>query len=270
MPTDVVAAQTVSLFFFAHQDDEFGVFQKILDERREGRRVLCAYLTDGAVNGKPAARRDRESLVVLRQLGVKEEDVLFMGPALGISDGCLPANLTRSMAWMHQWAGQFAHLAAIYLPAWEGGHHDHDALHAAGVLIARQLQLLHVVRQFSLYNGFKCRGPFFRVLQPLPQNGPAHCVTIARLNRFRFLRYCLSYPSQKATWLGLFPFVSLHYLFSGTQALQPVSLERLACRPHDGPLYYEKRGFYTWQQMKSRLDCLLTSEAGPTSQDGPP
>ena len=43
--------QTNALFLFAHQDDEVGVFQKILDEQRLGRRIVCAYFTDG-VSGK--------------------------------------------------------------------------------------------------------------------------------------------------------------------------------------------------------------------------
>ena len=31
--------QTNALFLFAHQDDEVGIFQKILDEQRLGRRI---------------------------------------------------------------------------------------------------------------------------------------------------------------------------------------------------------------------------------------
>jgi hypothetical protein len=56
------------------------------------------------------------------------------------------------------------------------------------------------------------------------------------------------------TWLGLFPFVAFHYLVNGKQQLQPVSLERISCRPHEDALYYEKRGFFTWEKMVVCLD----------------
>ncbi|HAK90971.1 MAG TPA: PIG-L family deacetylase, partial [Massilia timonae] len=39
--------EPVALFLFAHQDDEFGVFERIATLRRQGVRVACAYLTDG-------------------------------------------------------------------------------------------------------------------------------------------------------------------------------------------------------------------------------
>jgi hypothetical protein len=71
----------------------------------------------------------------------------------------------------------------------------------------------------------------FRVLTPLPQNGPAHTWPIPWRARSSYLRHCLSYPSQRGTWIGLFPFVLLHYLLRGTQTLQPVDAARLDAAP---------------------------------------
>jgi hypothetical protein len=65
----------------------------------------------------------------------------------------------------------------------------------------------------------------------------------------------LSYPSQRTTWIGLFPFVALHVLLRGVEQLQPVAPARLAERPHAGALYYEKRRFFTWDQMARALDA---------------
>ena len=56
-----------------------------------------------------------------------------------------------------------------------------------------------------------------------------------------------------ATWIGLFPFVALHYLVEGVEQTQPVSLARLEQRPHAGALYYEKRRFFTWPRMQAAL-----------------
>lgn len=262
MLTETTSVQPSALFLFAHQDDEFGVFQKIIDEQRNGRRVFCAYLTDGVFEGKSSLRRNRESLAVLRQLGVQEEDIFFAGHTLSIPDGSLPDHLKIASDWIANWLASYQEVMAIYLPAWEGGHHDHDALHALGVIVAEKSGLMDVARQFPLYNGYKCDGPLFRVLLPLPMNGDLEVVKVHWDNRLRFLRYCLSYPSQMITWVGLFPFALLHYVFYGTQVLQTVSRERIRQRPHSGPLYYERRNFYTWEKMADRLLSVETAGAG--------
>jgi len=249
-------SNTVALFLFAHQDDEFGVFQAILDELRGGRAVHCAYLTNGNFGGVAPERRNRESLQVLTRLGVPAEHVNFPGCELGIPDGGLPAHLAPCGDWLRRWLRGFANIGAIYVLAWEGGHQDHDALHAVSVTIAGEHGLLERVRQFSLYNTAGCAGPLYRVFQPLARNGPVVQTPILLRNRLRFLRYCTSYRSQTRSWLGLLPFVLLHYLVDGTQQLQPVSLARLREPPHEGPLYYEKRRWFAWTDMRARLGML--------------
>ena len=251
------SVQSSALFLFAHQDDEFGVFQKIIDEQRNGRRVLCAYLTDGAVVGGPSLRRNRESVAVLLKLGVQESDIFFAGQMLSIPDGGLPDHLNVATDWISNCLTCNPLVCAIYLPAWEGGHHDHDALHAVGVTLAEEFNLMEVVRQFPLYNGYKCGGPLFRVLLPLAMNGDVEVIKMPWANRLRFLRYCLSYPTQTITWIGLFPFVLLHYIFYGTQVLQTVSRDRIRHRPHGGRLYYERRQFFTWEKMTHRLSTYI-------------
>lgn len=245
-----------ALFLFAHQDDEFGVFQKIMDERQQGRRVCCAYLTDGGFGGVPPVRRNQESLAVLNKFDVKEQDVSFAGQALSISDGQLHGQLDAAASWIDTWLTGFPNVTTIYVPAWEGGHHDHDALHAIVVLVAQMRGLLGQVRQFSLYNGHECTGQFFKVLNPLSLNGKPERTPIAWRDRLRFLAFCLSYSSQAKAWLGLFPFVLLHYLTRGEQVLQSVSLERIRQRPHTGALYYESRRFFTWEQMVAKLSAF--------------
>lgn len=242
--------QSTALFFFAHQDDEVGVFQKIIDEQSKGQRVICVYMTDG---GKSMLVRNRESLVVLGELGVPEKDVIFAGQVLSIPDGDLHEHLETAADWIIKWLMNSPVVSAIYLPAWEGGHPDHDALHAIGVIVAEKFKLLGVTKQFPLYNGYNCEGPFFRVMKPLEMNGEVELIKVTWSNRLRFLRYCLSYPSQKITWIGLFPFFLCHYLFYGTQMLQAVSSDRIGQRPHNGRLYYERRKFSTWEKISNRL-----------------
>lgn len=247
------APAPAALFLFAHQDDEFGVYQRILDARRRGLRVACAYLTDGATASAGAARRNAESRAVLARLGVADNDIAFAGAMLGIGDGRLPLHLGAAARWIHAWMDGFEALDSLHVPAWEGGHHDHDALHALGVLAAERRGLRGRTWQYALYQAAGLPGPLFRVLAPLPQNGAPRAWPLSWRERGTFLRHCLSYPSQGVTWAGLFPFVLLHYLLRGVQTLQPVDPARLHERPHPGPLYYEKRKFFTWEQMAERL-----------------
>jgi hypothetical protein len=257
----MTSTQPTALFLFAHQDDEFGIFQKIIDEQRKGRRVLCAYLTTGAIEGQSPLRRNLESLAMLGRLGISDESIFFAGQTLAIPDGNLPDHLASAAEWISNWISGCPEVSSIYIPAWEGGHHDHDALHAMSVVVAKKAGLMKAVRQFPLYNGYKCAGPMFRVLLPLPMNGNIETVKIPFANRIRFVCYCLCYPSQLTTWLGLFPFIFLHYIFYGSYTLQPVSIERITCRPHEGSLYYERRKFCTWEKMNINLTIFLSMQA---------
>jgi len=247
--------EPVALFLFAHQDDEFGVFERIATLRRQGVRVVCAYLTDGQTAHCSAQQRNAESLSVLAQLGVAPRDVYFAGQQLGIGDARLPLHMHEAGHWIGQWIDGFCPIEAIHVTAWEGGHHDHDALHALAVTLAAERGLLQRTWQFPLYQAEGLGGPLFRVLAPMTANGPVEATPISWAARRHYLRLCLSYPSQRNTWIGLFPFVLLHYLLRGEQALQKVDPARLGQRPHAGALYYEKRKFFTWQQMSAAISA---------------
>jgi LmbE family N-acetylglucosaminyl deacetylase len=251
MPTDSIQGRPVALFLFAHQDDEFGVFHLMTECLRQGMRVACAYLTRGP--GTLGARRNAETRRVLAKLGVAEEAIAFAGDALGIDDATLPARLDPAAEWIASWMGSMGPVELICVPAWEGGHHDHDALHAISVDVAQRLGLASCLRQYALYNRKNCAGPFFKVLSPLSANGAVYSTVIPWRARLGYLRLCLSYPSQLLTWIGLFPFVLLHYTLRGTQTLQPVEQRRTTERPHEGTLYYEHRQFYRWEEMEHQL-----------------
>ena len=244
-----------ALFLFAHQDDEFGIFQRILDELEAGNQVCCAYLTSGGHHRDHAIaeRRNHESRAVLVKMGVSDNNIFFAGCSLKISDGMLLEHLDLASNWIQSWWSNYPRIRSVYIPAWEGGHPDHDALHAITLSVAHEKNMLSLVRQFALYNGYHCSGPLFRVLLPLQSNGPIDSRYISWKNRFRFLLHCLSYSSQKRTWFGLFPFVLAHYIFYGLQSTQPVNFERIRSRPHAGSLYYERRGFCTWENMARRM-----------------
>lgn len=254
----------ITLFLFAHQDDEFGAFQLILDALLAG-DVLCAYLTDGGPDQALQRRRNAESRKVLQKLGVHHKDILFLGQELAIPDGRLLDRLDVVAHAIKQLA-EARRIDTVYTPAWEGGHPDHDCLCAVATVLSEECGTIKVARQFPLYNGFRRVGPFFKVLSPLRENGPAAEKYISWLDRLAFIGHCLSYPSQWKTWMGLLPMVLAKYLISGVQSTQSLSKDRIHERPHPGVLYYERRGFATWQAVHGRLSDWQTAMDGIRTQ----
>ena len=256
----------VALFLFAHQDDEFGVFSQIEQEVRAGRQVRCVYVTDGAATANPDLR-DAESLAVLRKLGVSTADVILIGRQLSIGDGQLHCHVRTLADWLKRFIDLHPALDVCFVPAWEGGHPDHDLLHAVAVESLMEKQSAAEIWQYPLYNGRNCFGPLFRLLSPMPENGPVNKSGISWRDRFRYVRFCLAYPSQWRTWIGLFPFVCLHYLCRGIQQLQSVDRNRLMQPPHARPLYYERRAFLDWPAMRTALEQLSNHERVEKSDD---
>ncbi len=248
---------TIALFLFAHQDDEFGVFYQLEKECSAGNTVYCIYVTDGTATAS-AQQRNSESISVLLKLGVSRENIIFIGQELSITDGRLYDHVNTLVSWLDNFFDNQKKIKYCYVPAWEGGHPDHDMLHAITVhLMAARNQLANV-RQYPLYNGFNLPGPLFSVMSTLKENGPVDHQHIPLMSRLRYIRLCLSYPSQWKTWVGLLPFVCVNYLYKGSQKLQAVNIERLSHPPHNGRLYYERRSFACRTDLQKEIKILKT------------
>jgi hypothetical protein len=241
-------ANSSAIFLLPHQDDEVGIFQKIVDELNDGNKVFCLYFTR-SLDDKKNGIRELESLNVLLEYGVKRENVLFVGRLLGIEDKNLCLHILKAKKWLDDWLSTRPFISNIYVPAWEGGHPDHDCLNAIAATLTKQEDFKNRVWQFPLYNSNKCFPYFYRIQSILCENGALKTGRISFRNRFRFMRSCLKYPSEWLAWLGLFPFFFFNYIFIGKQLLQPVQIKRLEHRPHSGKLYYEVRNFKTWQEI---------------------
>jgi len=259
MRTEVVSRLNLAVFLFAHQDDECGVYEQIHLAVHHGNVPVCIFATTGVKPGQSPMRRNHESIAVLGSLGVAKADIIFAGEQLSIADGELIHSLPRLTDWLAQWLAQQTSIVRIYAPAWEGGHPDHDGLHAVAVQIGSEKGILPSIFQYPLYNGFRCVKPFFRLFLPLQQNGMTVRVSIPWRRRLRFLSFVLRYRSQWRTWLGLFPFFLMHYIICGWESIQPVSLARIRERPHAGDLYYETRRFSSLALMRSALDQCATN-----------
>ena len=242
------------LFLFAHQDDEVPVFLEIETLCARGERVLAVYLTSGTLDGSHSPQRNAESRRVLERLGVASTDIAFLGSAHHLPDGRLAEHLDSAKALVLDWLQDKGPVDQLFCLAWEGGHQDHDAVYALAVQLHTQHGIGQQAFQFPYYHGKGLPGSWFKVVSPIPENGPAMRRHIPWASRLRYLGWCLSaYPSQVKTWIGLGPFFAWHYLFKGTQVLHPLMADRLKEKPHEGAMLYERRGFYDFSRLRQHL-----------------
>jgi LmbE family N-acetylglucosaminyl deacetylase len=232
-----------------HQDDEFGAFG-IIDRCVEAGLVLQVfYLTDGAANGHSPQVRNSESLNVLERLGVRRDRVRFLGDEFRSPDGHLASNLAEVFgALLKALPGR---TKAIYVPAWEGGHPDHDAAALVAVALGRELGIANAVFQFPLYNAYRCRILPFAVFNPIREVGPVIRQPIARARLRRHFALLRSYRSQWKTFAALLPSIMHYYATDGAQQCQQLTADIVSARPHPGPLLYEKRKWIDWPRFEA-------------------
>jgi LmbE family N-acetylglucosaminyl deacetylase len=239
----------MELFLLPHQDDEFGVFHVIERTLEQERNLLIVYLTNGAYGNASAQIRSAESLRVLDRLGVKRNRILFLGQHIDVPNLGLRHRLDSLYNSLGVELQRHPPVTSIYTPAWEGGHPDHDAAALLAVALSHKLGVENIF-QFPLYNADRW-SPIrpFRVLAPIDRAGPIIQQHIPFTNRSKHLAMCWMYPSQKKTFIGLFPFVLTHYVRNGVQSLQRLSMTTLSQRPHDRALLYERRGWLRWEEF---------------------
>lgn len=237
-------------YVLAHFDDEYAALPLILRREREGVDQRFFYLTDYAT---PEISRVRlaETRALLASLGVDPDHARHIGLGSGAQDGALHRHLPTALARLE------AALAAepferLVVPAWEGGHHDHDAC----AFMAVRLAAGRPVEQFGLYQGRGLPGPLFRASAPLAENGP---ITRERLSVKDWLRFAAAvrfFPSQAKTWAGLWPMMFAQYLLAGGFAWQQLDAQRVRERPHPGSLLYERRFGVDYEDLRAALDAL--------------
>jgi hypothetical protein len=95
-------------------------------------------------------------------------------------------------------------LKNIYVTAYEGGHHDHDATYVLATAIASKCSKSVKIIEFFLYNAINAHSPFFRVMDPATRNDIRN-IPLRWSEIFINLSMILSYRSQWKTFIGLFP-----------------------------------------------------------------
>ncbi len=240
-----------TLFLFAHQDDEIGVFYEISQALARGEEVYCIYLTNGAWEGVSPQRRNAESVKVLTSFGLDKSHIIFLGERLDIYDGTLVEHLEQCQNGLLDSVLKIGGVDRLIMHAFEGGHQDHDAAFLSGLALAKTLHILDNSFQFPLY-----RAPAGRFMlsfaTPLSQNGAVICQKIPRKQRVNHLIKMLNYRSQFRVMLKIGAHMAWSYLIDGTAKLQPITLKRATERPNEGMMLYEYWTLYTLEDFQKQ------------------
>tara|TARA_A100000164_G_C21812083_1_gene726041 strand:+ start:216 stop:965 length:750 start_codon:yes stop_codon:yes gene_type:complete len=242
-------------YLLAHQDDEFGIFIDI-SSKIKNNNIHVFYLTSGYkknISKLKLSIRDKESINVLKKIGVREKNIHFLGKQLDIRCNNLFLNMRIVYLKLLQHVKGSVPQELVTL-AWEGGHEDHDACNLITRKIAMKLRILNCCREFSLYNAYDCKYLYFRVFNPLKKG------TIIKTNFLKRLYYIMllfSYRSQFKIWFGLYPFIIYHYLFYGYNYMQQLNQSKNIIKPHNGKLLYELRNFCDFKNFKSKTKSFL-------------
>lgn len=242
------------VYILAHFDDEYCALPLIWEAARQGLAQRFFYLADYR-RPEVARRRHAETLAFLTRQGLAGDLIEPLGRGSGAFDGGLHRAAGELFERLCAASGHIGPVTRLVVPAWEGGHMDHDVCAFLAVRLAARLQ--HPpIRQFTLYNGPGLPDPLLRGGAPLADNG---AVTPMRLSRDEWLKWMgevRCFPSQRRAWCGLWPamFSGMWRRGFGWQTLAP---KRVEARPHAGRLLYERMFRTPYEQVRAALDAAL-------------
>lgn len=142
------------LYIFAHQDDEIFVLGQMRRDVQSGYEVHTLWTSDGARDGKPAAR-EGESRAVMALVGVPAANLHFLQFPDHATHRFVPelADLVAEVA-------RSRPFAEVISPAYEGGNIDHDVAALLGAYAAQVAGPGVLHREFSLYNRYQRRARY--------------------------------------------------------------------------------------------------------------
>lgn len=241
------------VFVLAHFDDEYCALPLIRQAQGAGEACRFLYVADYR-SSADAARRLGETRTFLAKLGLDPACAIHAGAGSGVFDGSVIDGLTAALAALR--GALDGPVTRFVVPAWEGGHPDHDACAVLAVVLARELGD-PPIRQFGLYTGRRFPRPFYRACSPIPENGPATPVRLSAVAWLNWMAEVRVFPSQTWNWLGLWPAMFLTFAQRGGFADQALSPERVRERPHAGRLHYEWMFRTPYERVRERADALL-------------
>jgi len=233
--------RTPALFLFAHHDDEF--FIAVTMRRLAAARlpVAAVWLTRGGLHGD---RREAESRRAMDLIGVDSSSQYF----LRLPDGRALDNLEDIIVRLSRLLRRLKP-ASVFVPAFEGGHPDHDTAQlAAAVAIRRTAHHSHkpTLYEFPLYNRAGVKP--LRVGEFMPGTTAIRQTPLKLKDHLLKQRLAGIFKSQRAlVWplTGLRGGPMLMHTKGEPYRLVPASRD-YTVRPHAGRLAYE---YYTLERF---------------------
>lgn len=223
-----------ALFIFAHHDDEFFIAATMRRLAAAGGKPGAVWLTRGGLGG---SRREEESRRAMALLGLDPANLRFFRlPDCGSLEH-VEAIVGRLRAIFLQ-----ARPATVCVPAFEGGHPDHDVAQLAAAVALAETGQPATLLEFPLYHRHQNR--FLKAGEFLPGPPESLYAPLGLRDRLLKKRLTMLYQSQ---WPVLLPLLALK---GGPMLLHPrgepyrlVPAGRDYTQPpHEGRLAYE---FYT-------------------------
>ena len=253
------------VYVLAHFDDEYCALPLIRRAVAEGRPQLFVHVADYR-NPRMAARRHRETLEFLAAQGVPPAGQIHLGAGSGWWDGELFRH--ASPAYEALKAAVPGPVERVVVPAWEGGHPDHDICAALGVKLAAERGGAPV-DQVCLYQGKALPWIFYRASSPLAENGPVHELRLSAGEWGAWLASVGAFPSQLKAWSGLLPGMAMTFARQGAFRYQSLDPRRIGQRPHEGGLLYERMFKTPYRLVRAAVDGLAADGRAPWTTPGP-
>lgn len=247
------------VYVLAHFDDEFCALPLIRRGMAEGRKQLFIHVVDYR-DPDMGARRHRETVAFLAAQGVPAEMQVHLGADTGWWDGELHRH--AGAAYEALKAAVPGPIDRVVVPAWEGGHPDHDVCAAMGVKLAAE-RGASAVDQVCLYQGKGLPWILYRAAWPLHENGPAHEIRLRAGEWATWLAAVAAFPSQLKVWLGLLPTMAMTFARQGAFRYQSLDPRRIGERPHEGGLLYERMFRTPYSVVRAAVDGLAADGKAP-------
>jgi LmbE family N-acetylglucosaminyl deacetylase len=236
------------LILIAHPDDEVAAAAASIGRAREkGAVVFGLYLTDGCLSGETMWpwRRFRRDAAAARRRSEAEKAAALLGIA-PVGWSARPARLLwRELAAVHAEINKAieAHRPdQIWVPAYEGGNPDHDALNGLCQLLASDVGVI----EFAEYNFFggRTRAQEF----PFP-NGKEQTVALTGPERTRKRALLRLYASERG---------NLKAIGVERECFRPLGAYDYSRPPHPGVLWYAR---FQWVPFRHpRVDFTSPEE----------
>jgi hypothetical protein len=240
-------------FLLAHQDDEIGIFQNIINENKKN-KIFVIYLTKGGETKKQMLLRNKESLNGLKELGVDSKNIFFINNIVNVNEIKLVFKIQKVIKILEKKFFQSHYPNVIYSHAWEGGHPDHDSAFLISYYFYKKLNIK--LYTFPLYNCENLKWPLFNAFVPVNKNGRILKKKYSETNYIKLFKFMMSYKSQFFSLLGLYPFLLLRIFLFKTYFIQTMSKTEKLSKPHSNVIMYEQRKIMTWMRFNSIVKKL--------------